>query len=143
MNFNRLMMRKLDAFRPRLRNWALVYRDRAGKNESNIMLAIRAIRKDVVAPQADEVRQSPDVQDANLIESYITNLLRENADFRRFFKVFKIEYLTKTENFDSIEDECQAKRLRARRAGVFLRDYDDYVIGAEMTIMNYAVTHED
>jgi len=135
---------ELNDFRERIRNWARVYRDRLVRNESNIMLVIRAIQRGT-ADDCDATLTAPDFRDADVIDGYVCRLLSESPAFRRVFKVLKTEYLTRysVTDFESQHDEQRAQRYRARCAGVFVRDYDEKLMMAETLLMNFAKKREN
>ena len=97
-------MTDVDIFRPRIRNWARVYRDKFVRQESNLMMVILALQRygaEHGNPVPEEERPAPpDTEDALFIDTCITRLRRRSPDFERMFPVLKAEYLTKY----SVED---------------------------------------
>ena len=141
-------MSELDDFRPRIRNWARVYRDKFVRQESNLMMVIRALRR-YGAEHGDPVPEEetpdpPDTEDALFIDTCITRLRRRSPDFERMFPVLKAEYLTKysVEDYEEVKDIAEARRIRARYARVFDRDYDPILFKAESILCEYATRCE-
>ena len=90
-------MAEIDDFRPRIRNWARVYRDRFIRFESNLMMLIRALKRlDQTAPT--EPRIQPDLTDAEFLDDCILALRQRAPDFEAVFPVLKAEYLTRYSN---------------------------------------------
>ena len=141
-------MSELDDFRPRIRNWARVYRDRLYRQESNLMMAIRALRRYGAQhgnPVPEEEKPAlPDTEDALFIDTCITRLRRKSPDFERLFPVLEAEYLTKysVEDYEEVKDIAEARRIRARYARVFDRDYDPMLFKAESILFEYATRCE-
>ena len=141
-------MSELDDFRPRIRNWARVYRDKFVRQESNLMMVIRALRRygaEHGNPVPEEERPAPpDTEDALFIDTCITRLRRQSPDFERMFPVLKAEYLTKysVEDYEEVKDIAEARRIRARYARVFDRDYDPILFKAESVLCEYATRCE-
>ena len=141
-------MSELDDFRPRIRNWARVYRDRLDRQESNLMMAIRALRRYGAQhgnPVPEEEKPAlPDTEDALFIDTCITRLRRKSPDFERLFPVLEAEYLTKysVEDYEEVKDIAEARRIRARYARVFDRDYDPMLFKAESVLFEYATRCE-
>ena len=141
-------MSELDDFRPRIRNWARVYRDKFVRQESNLMMVIRALRRygaEHGNPVPEEERPAPpDTEDALFIDTCITRLRRRSPDFERMFPVLKAEYLTKysAEDYEEVKDIAEARRIRARYARVFDRDYDPILFKAESVLCEYATRCE-
>lgn len=142
-------MSDVDDFRPRIRNWARVYRDKFVRQESNLMMVIRSLQRygaEHGNPVPTEKKPAPpDTMDARFIDACISRLRRASADFNRAFPVLKAEYLTRysVQDFESQEDERDACRLRARYARVFVRDYDPILFKAEELLCKYATRCED
>lgn len=137
-------MSELDDFRPRLRNWANVYRTRFIRQESNLMAVIRALEAcNQVATQ--EVRRAPDARDAAFIDECILELRHKSVYFERDYPVLKAEYLTgySSSTFESAEDERKATRYRARYAQVFAFMYNDILERLEIQLMRYVHKRED
>lgn len=141
-------MSELDDFRPRIRNWARVYRDRLDRQESNLMMAIRALQRYGAQhgnPVPEEEKPAPpDTEDAFFIDTCITHLRRKSPDFERLFRVLEAEYLTKysVEDYEEVKDIAEARRIRARYARVFDRDYDPILFKAESILCEYATRCE-
>ena len=141
-------MSELDDFRPRIRNWARVYRDRLDRQESNLMMAIRALQRYGAQhgnPVPEEEKPAPpDTEDALFIDTCITRLRRASPDFERMFPVLEAEYLTKysVEDYEEVKDIAEARRIRARYARVFDRDYDPILFKAESILCEYATRCE-
>ena len=141
-------MSELDDFRPRIRNWARVYRDKFVRHESNLMMVIRALRRygaEHGNPVPEEERPAPpDTEDALFIDTCITRLRRQSPDFERMFPVLKADYLTKysVEDYEEVKDIAEARRIRARYARVFDRDYDPILFKAESVLCEYATRCE-
>ena len=133
-----------DIFRPRIRNWARVYRDKFVRQESNLMMVIRVLQR-YGAEHGDPVPEEekpapPDTEDARFIDTCITRLRRRSPDFERMFPVLKAEYLTNysVEDYETTQDIAEARRIRARYARVFDRDYDQILFKAESILCEYA-----
>lgn len=141
-------MTDVDIFRPRIRNWARVYRDKFIRHESNLMMVIRVLRRygaEHGDPVPEEERPDPpDTEDALFIDTCITRLRRRSPDFERMFPVLKAEYLTKysVEDYETTQDIVEARRIRARYARVFDRDYDPSLLKAESLLCEYATRCE-
>ena len=141
-------MTDVDIFRPRIRNWARVYRDKFVRQESNLMMVIRVLQR-YGAEHGDPVPEEekpapPDTKDALFIDTCITRLRRRSPDFERLFPVLKAEYLTKysVEDYETTQDIAEARRVRARYARVFDRDYDQILFKAESVLCEYATRCE-
>ena len=141
-------MTDVDIFRPRIRNWARVYRDKFVRQESNLMMVIRVLQR-YGAEHGDPVPEEekpapPDTKDALFIDTCITHLRRRSPDFERMFPVLKAEYLTKysVEDYETTQDIAEARRIRARYARVFDRDYDQILFKAESILCEYATRCE-
>lgn len=130
-------MSELDDFRPRIRNWARVYRDRFMRFESNLMTLIRALKRLDAVP-TEEPRQQPDYKDAEFLDGCILRLRKTVPDFEGVFPVLKAEYLTRysNETFENEQDAQKARRSRARYADVFAWRYDEELGRAESLLMN-------
>lgn len=141
-------MSELDDFRPRIRNWARVYRDKFIRHESNLMMVIRTLRRygaEHGDPVPEEERPDPpDTEDALFIDTCITHLRRKSPDFERLFPVLKAEYLTKysVEDYEEVKDIAEARRIRARYARVFDRDYDPSLLKAESLLCEFTTRCE-
>lgn len=141
-------MTDVDIFRPRIRNWARVYRDKFVRQESNLMMVIRTLRR-YGAEHGDPVPEEekpapPDTEDALFIDTCITRLRRRSPDFERLFPVLKAEYLTKysVEDYETTQDIAEARRIRARYARVFDRDYDQILFKAESILCEFTTSCE-
>lgn len=141
-------MSELDDFRPRIRNWARVYRDKFIRHESNLMMVIRTLQR-YGAEHGDPVPEEekpapPDTEDALFIDTCITRLRRRSPDFERMFPVLKAEYLTKysVEDYETTQDIVEARRIRARYARVFDRDYDPILFKAESILCEFTTRCE-
>lgn len=141
-------MSELDDFRPRIRNWARVYRDKFIRHESNLMMVIRVLQR-YGAERGDPVPEEekpapPDTEDALFIDTCITHLRRKSPDFERLFPVLKAEYLTKysVEDYEEVKDIAEARRIRARYARVFDRDYDPSLLKAESLLCEFTTRCE-
>lgn len=141
-------MTDVDIFRPRIRNWARVYRDKFVRQESNLMMAIRALQRYGAQhgnPVPEEERPAPpDTEDALFIDTCITHLRRKSPDFERLFPVLKAEYLTKysVEDYEEVKDIAESRRVRARYARVFDRDYDPSLLKAESLLCEFTTRCE-
>ncbi len=141
-------MTDVDNFRPRIRNWARVYRDKFVRQESNLMMMIRSLQRYGAEHgnpvPAEEKPTPPDTADARFIDACITRLRHASEDFNRAFPVLKAEYLTRfsVEDFESQKDERDACRARAHYARVFVRDYDPILFKAEELLCKYATRCE-
>ena len=141
-------MTDVDIFRPRIRNWARVYRDKFVRQESNLMMVIRVLQR-YGAERGDPVPEEerpdpPDTEDALFIDTCITRLRRRSPDFERMFPVLKAEYLTKysVEDYETTQDIVEARRIRARYARVFDRDYDPILFKAESILCEFTTRCE-
>lgn len=141
-------MTDVDIFRPRIRNWARVYRDKFVRQESNLMMVIRVLQR-YGAERGDPVPEEerpdpPDTEDALFIDTCITHLRRKSPDFERLFPVLKAEYLTKysVEDYEEVKDIAEARRIRARYARVFDRDYDPSLLKAESLLCEFTTRCE-
>lgn len=141
-------MSELDDFRPRIRNWARVYREKFVRQESNLMMVIRALQRygvqhDNPLPE-EEQAVPPDTKDALFIDTCITRLRRKSPDFERLFPVLKAEYLTKysVEDYEEVKDIAESRRIRARYARVFDRDYDPILFKAESILCEFTTRCE-
>ena len=92
----------------------------------------------------EERQDPPDTEDALFIDTCITRLRRRSPDFERMFPVLKAEYLTKysVEDYEEVKDIAEARRIRARYARVFDRDYDPILFKAESILCEYATRCE-
>lgn len=141
-------MTDVDIFRPRIRNWARVYRDKFVRQESNLMMVIRVLQRygaERGDPVTEEERPDPtDTEDALFIDTCITRLRRRSPDFERLFPVLKAEYLTKysVEDYETTQDIAEARRIRARYARVFDRDYDPSLLKAESLLCEFTTRCE-
>ena len=112
------------------------------------MMVIRALRRYGAehgnpVPE-EETPDPPDTEDALFIDTCITHLRRRSPDFERMFPVLKAEYLTKysVEDYEEVKDIAEARRIRARYARVFDRDYDPILFKAESVLCEYATRCE-
>ncbi len=137
-------MSDLDEFRPRIRNWARVYRDRFVRHESNLMVLIRALKRETPA-EFEAPRVAVDYRDADFIDECLTSLRQFNAEFDLLFPVLKSAYLTRysAETFETTEDERDATRHRAKYARVYPWRFNEDLEKAEQMLMNYAVRREE
>ena len=142
------MIDDLDNFRPRIRNWARVYRDKFIRQESNLMIVICALQRygaEHGNPGPKEEKPTPpDTADARFIDACIIRLRHKSPDFERLYLVLKAEYLTKysVEDYEEVKDIAEARRIRARYARVFDRDYDPILFKAESVLCEYATRCE-
>lgn len=141
-------MSELDDFRPRIRNWARVYRDKFVRQESNLMMVIRALQRygaEHGNPGPKEEKPTPpDTADARFIDACIIRLRHKSPDFERLYLVLKAEYLTRhsVEDYEAVKDIDEARRVRARYARVFDRDYAPSLLKAESILFEYATRCE-
>lgn len=136
-------MAEIDDFRPRIRNWARVYRDRFIRFESNLMMLIRALKRlDQTATSSSS--RPPDYEDAEFLDDCILALRQRAPDFEAVFPVLKAEYLTRysNETFETTSDEKKATRCRARYADTFVWRYNDSLRQAEIILMRYVKQKE-
>lgn len=137
-------MNELDEFRPRLRNWARVYRDRFIRQESNLMPLIRSIMALNPDAVASEPRFPPNVRDAEFIDLSINELRKRNSYFSIIYGTLKAEYLTaySSETYENEDDRERAKKSRAKYARVFPWAYDETLEQAERMVMEY-IKHKE
>lgn len=137
-------MSELDEFRPRLRNWARVYRDRFIRQESNLMPFIRSIMALNPDAVASEPRFPPDVRDAEFIDISINELRKRNSYFAIIYGTLKAEYLTaySCETYENEDDRERVKKIRAKYARVFPFAYDETLTQAECAVMEY-IKHKE
>ena len=131
-------MSDLDDFRPRLVNWARVYRDPMPVKQSPYY-------KDVEVKEGNaEPTFEPDYRDAEFIDECITTLRQFSAEFDDVFLVLKAEYLVRysSSSFDSEEEAFKAKKRRAAYAQVFVWRYDENLRKAETMLMSYVARKE-
>ena len=136
-------MSDLDEFRPRIRNWARVYRDRFIRHESNLMVLIRALKRETPA-EVEASRSIVDYKDADFIDECLTSLRQFDAEFDLLFPVLKSEYLTRysAETFETTEDERDATKHRAKYARVYPWRFNEDLEKAERMLMDYAERKE-
>lgn len=138
-------MSELDDFRPRIRNWARVYRTRFARQESTLMPFIRAVQQvNNHQSQARERNPMPNFQDAAFIDKCILELRNSSVLFARDYAVLKAEYLTgfSSETFENTCDAKKATKFRARYAQVFEFMYDEILNRLEMQLMRYVQKKE-
>lgn len=131
-------MSDLDDFRPRLVNWARVYRDPMPVKQSPYY-------KDVEVKEGNaEPTFEPDYRDAEFIDKCITALRHQSFEFEEVFRVIKAEYLVhySSASFDSEEAAFRAKKKRAAYAQVFHWRYDESLQLAETLLMNFVAKKE-
>lgn len=111
-------MSELDAFRPRIINWARAYRDRAPRAQSPMAIVLHDLKMragSAVAPDPlDAYSGRIDQADADLLDACAKQLSRDHL------RVLRMAYLEKRTTLD-YEDESDAKRAdhnRARRLGL-------------------------
>ncbi len=129
-------MSDLDAFRPRLRNWARVFRDHPARGESNLMLYLRSIDKE--AQKESEPRVSPDYRDAEFLDECIKLLRAQSEEFDSLFLCIKAEYLIKWEVPKSLYEEQKLIKKKAAIAKVFWWRFYEHLKQAESLLMRYA-----
>ena len=136
-------MSDLDEFRPRIRNWARVYRDRFIRHESNLMVLIRALKRETPT-EVEAPRSIVDYKDADFIDECLTSLRQFDAEFDLLFPVLKSEYLTRysAETFETTEDERDATKRRAKYARVYPWRFNEDLEKAERMLMDYAERKE-
>lgn len=136
-------MSDLDEFRPRIRNWARVYRDRFIRHESNLMVLIRALKRETPT-EVESPRSMVDYKDADFIDECLTSLRQFDAEFDLLFPVLKSEYLTRysAETFETTEDERDATKHRAKYARVYPWRFNEDLEKAERMLMEYAERKE-
>lgn len=137
-------MSELDDFRPRIRNWARVYRNRFIRQESSLMMIIRAL-EDVNNVQKPEKNPTPNLRDAEFIDKCILELRNSSVIFARDYAVLKAEYLTgfSSETFENTYDAKKATKFRARYAQVFEFMYDEILNRIETQLMRYVQKKEN
>ena len=137
-------MSELDDFRPRIRNWARVYRNRIVRQESSLMIIIRAL-EEVNQVEKKEKNPSPNLKDAEFIDKCILELRNSSVLFARDFSVLKAEYLTgfSSETFENTYDAKKATKFRARYAQVFPFMYDEILNRLEVQLMRYVQKKEN
>lgn len=113
------------------------------------MMVIRALQRygvqhDNPLPEEEEQAVPPDTKDALFIDECISRLRRRSPDFERLFPVLKAEYLTKysVEDYEEVKDIAEARRIRARYARVFDRDYDPILLKVESLLCEYVTRCE-
>ena len=136
-------MTELDLFRPRIRNWSRVFRDRFIRHESNIMPYIRSIMA-LDGVETVEYREPIDVDDAVFIDECVTKLKGSSPKFSREFETIKAEYLLRysCETYENTYDAEKAKKYKARYAKVFPYMYDETLLSAETQLMNFVQNQE-
>lgn len=133
-------MSDIDCFRPRLRNWARVFRDMPKRGESNLMPYLRSIDKE--AQKESEPHTTPDYRDAEFLDECIKSLRSHSDDFETLFLCIKAEYLIRWEVPESIYEEKKLQKRKAAIAKVFWWRFYDYLAQAETLLMQFAERKE-
>lgn len=150
-------MSELDDFRPRIRNWARVYKDHFGRQQSPLAIVLRTLKEmrrraenedpskedllEAEERQEREVRRAAiDEADADFIDQCV---LRLEADRR---KVLYVAYLDPraSETFEATQDAAQADRVKAHLLGCSrTKDFKYFLTDAEKALMYKVRTAEE
>ena len=142
-------MSELDDFRPRIRNWARVYKDHFGRQQSPLAIVLRTLKEmrrradnedpskedllEAEERQEREVRRAAiDEADADFIDQCV---LRLEADRR---KVLYVTYLDPraAETFEETTDYKKAESVKASLLGCAkVKDYRYFLLDAEKALM--------
>ena len=134
-------MSELDDFRPRIRNWGRVYRNRFHRSQSPLAVVLHDLQMQAGRGSApvSEGLPSLDYQDAALLDSCALKLDRNRLE------VLRIEYLDghTSMTYDTAADARRAEHLKARKAGVQSRRYwMAFVVDAEAALMRLVQSRE-
>ena len=110
-------MTELDAFRPRIINWARAYRDRTARAQSPLAVVLHNLKMQAGSGAAvviDELSGRIDQKDADLLDSCAKRLPRDHL------RVLRIAYLERrtTLDYETEQDARRADHARARRLGL-------------------------
>jgi hypothetical protein len=128
--------RELQAFRPRIWNWARAFRNRLHRGQSPLAAVMRelAMRAGAKAPNPipDDMYCKIDYKDADLLDQCALKLSRERLD------ILRIEYLDthSTLDYETDSDCRRAMRSRARAMGLkSSRYWKEFLLDAENALM--------
>lgn len=128
-------MSELDDFRPRIQNWARIYRDRIGRMQSPLAVVLHNLELLKGDPKAevDDECAPKDEADANLVECCYARL---DASRRKVLKVAYLDART-SETYEECTDLKRAEQRKARLLGLHrTRDYRTFLIDAETALMD-------
>lgn len=129
-------MSELDEFRPRIRNWSRVYRDRLTRHESNLMPILRALRMSA-RRKGEEVEASEaclevtDPADAAKLDRVFLKLSKSEQ------QILKVAYLTRfvSETYENMRDLKKAESVRANALRMWPSEYRRKLCEAEASFM--------
>lgn len=127
-------MSELDDFRPRIFNWARIYKNRFSRAQSPLAVVLHnleVLKGDPKKIQTEEGRAQIDEADADLIDHCV---LRLSKDRRR---VLYVAYLDRkaAETYETTEDQHQADKVKAHKLGCTLWGYKIFLRDAENELM--------
>lgn len=131
-------MSDLDDFRPRLANWARVYR-------GYTPIRMSPYYKETEPKEGSaEPTTEPNYRDADFIDKCISQLRQASQEFEDVFLVIKAEYLVRysASDYESEADAFKAKKKKAVYAQVFHWRYDETLQYAETLLMNFVAKKE-
>jgi hypothetical protein len=111
-------MTELDAFRPRIINWARAYRDRSSRAQSPLAVVLHDLKMRAgtngPAEVLDELSGRIDQRDADLLDGCAKRLARDHL------RVLRMAYLERrtTLDYETEQDARRADHVRARRLGL-------------------------
>lgn len=128
-------MSELDDFRPRIQNWARIYRDRIGRMQSPLAVVLhnlQLLKGDQKAGEDDGCAPR-DEADADFIEACYARL---DVSRRKVLKVAYLDART-SETYEECTDLKRAEQRKARLLGLHrTRDYRTFLIDAETALMD-------
>ena len=136
-------MTELDAFRPRIVNWARAFRNRRHIGSSPLYQVMRQLQMQAGTPSPAPVSEPGiriDWKDASLLDQCALRLSPARLD------VLRIAYLDRvsTEDFDTDKDFKRAEHKRARLVGLkSSRHWRAFLQDAEMALMDRVHTTEN
>lgn len=127
-------VKELDDFRPRIRNWARVYKNRFRRMQSPLATVLHNLKLLYGTPTPDEdATERVDEVDAAFIDSCFLKL----SESRRKVLYFAYIDARASETFDSASDMKRAEKVKARILGLRItRDYRELLQDAEMALMD-------
>lgn len=110
-------MTELDAFRPRIINWARAYRDRSSRAQSPLAVVLHDLKMRAGTNGPAEVLDECgriDQRDADLLDGCAKRLPRDHL------RVLRMAYLERrtTLDYETEQDARRADHVRARRLGL-------------------------
>ena len=107
----------LNAFRPRIINWARAYRDRSQRGQSPLAIVLHEMKVQagqVESETPEQIIKAIDQADADFLDQCALRIDRDSL------KILRIAYLDRftTLDYETAEDQKRSEHIKALRAGV-------------------------